>query len=308
MSDFKLHTPIAFFIFNRPDTTRIVFESIRKAKPKQLFIIADGPRINKHNETQLCEQTRAITENIDWVCEVKRNYSQDNLGCKKRVSSGISWVFENVEQAIFLEDDCLPNFSFFRFCEELLEYYKENDKVMLISGNKVLYNYPLKDKSYYFSNYAHIWGWASWRRVWKKYDLNMSDWKSIDQINFLRRVIPNSLGIKYWHRILNEVYNGKINTWDYQLQYMVWKHNGLCVVPANNLVVNIGFNNLEATHTKSSGGLYSKMKLEEIKFPINHCLEVKVNFDADKIESKLFHRFGIKEIMRRLFLYIGIKI
>lgn len=308
MSDLQLNTPIAFFIFNRPDTTQIVFETIRKAKPKQLFIVADGARNNRPGEDNLCEQTRAITENIDWECEVKRNYSQVNLGCKKRVSSGIYWVFENVEQAIFLEDDCLPSDSFFRYCQDLLEHYRDNENVMLISGNKVLYDYTLKNTSYYFSNFAHIWGWASWRRAWKHYDLNMSDWNSINQINFLKRVIPNKMGVKYWQLILDEVYNGHINTWDYQLQYMLWKRNGLSIVPAKNLVVNIGFNNVDATHTKSSGGLYSKMKLEEINFPLIHSNDVKVNSEADRIESKLFHKFGIKEIIRRLILKIGNKV
>lgn len=308
MSDFQLNTPIAFFIFNRPDTTKVVFEAIRKVKPKQLFIVADGTRINKLGEEQLCEQTRAITDNIDWDCEVKRNYSQVNLGCKKRLSSGISWIFENVEQAIFLEDDCLPDISFFRYCQELLEHYKENENVMLISGNKVLSDYTGINTSYYFSKFAHIWGWASWRRAWKYYDVNMSDWETINQIEFLKRVIPTKVGVKYWRLILDEVYSELIDTWDYQLQYMLWKKNGLSIIPAKNLVVNIGFNNVEATHTKSSGGLYSKMKFEEMNFPLIHTNDVKVNSEADRIESKLFHKFGIKEIIRRLILQIGIKV
>ncbi len=137
MEAFNLTTPVAFIIFNRPDTTSKVFEAIKQAKPKKLLVIADGPRINKPGEAEKCKQTRAITEQIDWDCEVLRNYSENNLGCRNRVSSGIDWVFENVDEAIIIEDDCLPNPSFFRFCQELLGKYRNNDEIFLISGNKV---------------------------------------------------------------------------------------------------------------------------------------------------------------------------
>jgi hypothetical protein len=308
MSDFELNTPVAFLIFNRPDTTKIVFEAIRKARPKQLFIVADGPRKDKAGEADVCQQTRAIVENIDWDCEVRRNYSDVNLGCKKRVSSGIDWVFENVEQAIFIEDDCLPDQSFFRYCQELLNYYKDNEDVMLISGNKVLTDYQVKNHSYYFSNFAHIWGWASWRRTWKKYDVTMKLWQSSDEVSFLRDIFTNKEAIKYWQTILDEVYEGYINTWDYQLQFALWKNKGLSIIPAKNLVVNIGLDSSNATHTKGSGGLYTKMKMETLDFPLSHPERIIVNKEADELESKLFHKLGIKRKAKNFLSKIGIRL
>ncbi|MCS7053538.1 MAG: hypothetical protein NZM09_07355 [Ignavibacterium sp.] len=307
MEDFKLNTPVAFIIFNRPDTTKIVFEEIRKAKPKQFFIIADGPRKNKIGEDKICEQTRAIVENIDWECDVKRNYSDINLGCKKRVSSGISWVFENVDRAIFIEDDCLPDQSFFRYCQELLEYYKDREEVMLISGNKVLSDYEVKNYSYYFSRFAHIWGWASWRRVWQKYDVSMSDWAEINQLQFLKNILNNKKAVKYWKTIYDEVYNGDINTWDYQLEYTIWKNKGLSIIPSKNLVLNIGFNNPNATHT-GKAGLYGKMKLEKMTFPLSHPSEIISNIEADELESRLFHKLGIKKKIKNHLKKLGISI
>ena len=152
MDTFKLTTPVAFIIFNRPDTTRIVFEEIKKAKPEKLLIIADGPRNNKPGEKERCAETRAIVENIDWECEVLRNYSDKNMGCKNRVASGLNWVFENVEEAIILEDDCLPDQSFFRYCQELLEKYRDDKRIMLIAGDNMLFENNKQKYSYYFSN------------------------------------------------------------------------------------------------------------------------------------------------------------
>lgn len=309
MSDFELNTPVAFFIFNRPETTKIVFEEIRKAKPKQLFIVADGPRKTKEGEDEITEQTRKVVENIDWECEVKRNYSDFNLGCKKRVSSGIDWVFDNVETAIFIEDDCLPDQSFFRYCQDLLEYYKDKEEVMLISGNKVLTDYQVKNSSYYFSNFAHIWGWASWRRAWRKYDVRPADWSNSEAVELLNKIFNrNREAVNYWKNILDRVYQGEINTWDYQLQFALWKYNGLSIVPAKNLVVNIGLDSSNATHTKGPGGLYTKMKKESIDFPLIHPNEIARNVEADELESKLFHKLGLKTKLKIQLSKLGIKI
>lgn len=307
MEDFNLTTAVAFIIFNRPETTEKVFATIRQAKPKKFFIIADGPRSNKPGEDKKCFETRAITNNIDWDCEVFRNYSENNLGCRKRVSSGIDWLFKNVEEAIILEDDCLPDPTFFRYCQELLTLYRDNEKVMMISGNKVLPEYELNENSYYFSEYLHIWGWATWRRAWKHFDVEMSDWNKNNGYDFLNEHLHYKSTIKFWKIIIQEVYDKKIDTWDCQLQYASWKQKGLGVIPARNLVVNLGFG-FEATNTTGSGGLYEKMKFQSINFPIVHPKIVTPNTYADKIENKLFHKFGFKEKIRRLLLKFGIKI
>ena len=167
-----METPIAFFIFRRPETTRRVFEQIRKVKPLKLFVVADGGR--NEEEWKKCHAARAVIEAVDWPCEVIKNYADKNFGCKIRISSGLDWVFQNTEKAIILEDDTLPHESFFRFSEELLRHYKDNPKIMHISG----VNFQQKNSdfrcsdSYYFSRLPHIWGWATWKRAWKNYDVN----------------------------------------------------------------------------------------------------------------------------------------
>jgi hypothetical protein len=235
-----LQTPILFLIFNRPDTTKAVFESIKSIKPLKLYIAADGARGNKLGEDLLVEETRAIIQSIDWDCEVKTLFRKENLGCKVAVSSAIDWFFENEEQGIILEDDCLPNTSFYGFCEELLNYYKTNERVFHISGNNFQDGMTRGDGSYYFSKYNHIWGWATWRRVWKTYDVNMKDLtKALDL-----KVFENTLSkseLSFWLNCFEEIKAGKKNTWDYQTMLNQWLHNGLTIIPNHNLVTNIGF-------------------------------------------------------------------
>lgn len=179
MSEFKLNVPVLLLIFNRPDTTQRVFHEIRGASPLQLFISADGPRENKPGEFEKCQITRDIVRQVDWDCEVYTNFRDKNLGCKIAVSSAIDWFFENVEEGIILEDDCLPSFSFFRFCEELLEKYRDDERIMQIGGTNLLSEWQRSDDSYYFSKYGAIWGWATWRRAWQYYDVNMKLWPEV---------------------------------------------------------------------------------------------------------------------------------
>jgi hypothetical protein len=233
------NTPILFLIFNRPDTTIQVFDEIKKIKPKYLFIAADGPRTGKAGEKELCEETRAVITQIDWNCEVKTLFREHNLGCGLAVSEAITWFFKQVEQGIILEDDCLPDPSFFTFCEILLEKYKDDYRVSTIGAC----NYQLEnntENSYYFSIYAHIWGWATWRRTWNLYTYAITDYK--------KEMINNQFKTRkersYWHTVFNNPDKiAEINTWDYQLQYVNFKYNTLSVIPAINLVKNIGFYN-----------------------------------------------------------------
>jgi hypothetical protein len=298
LEKFVLNTPVAFLIFNRPETTARVFDEIRKSKPKKLFVVADGPRESKAGEKEKCLEARAIIERVDWDCDIKKNYSDVNLGCKHRISSGISWVFENTEEAIFLEDDCLPHQSFFRYCQELLEYYRNDERVMMISGNN-FQNKKVTDCSYYFSAYSHIWGWASWKRAWNYYDLSMKDWPGLKSEDFLLKILNNKKAVKYWEIIMQETYDGEINTWDYQWLYSCWKKNGLTVIPEVNLVSNIGFG-ANASHTTGSSPGIANMRIEGIKFPLKHPDRVERNISADKYEVENFHLFGKKEKIRRL--------
>ncbi|MFB2921979.1 MULTISPECIES: glycosyltransferase family 2 protein [Aerosakkonema] len=247
MNLLSISTPIAFFIFNRPHLTKIVFDAIAKAKPKKLLVVADGPRFPEEDEK--CQNARAaVMNNIDWECEVLTNFSEPNLGCKDRVSSGLDWVFAEEEEAIILEDDCLPHPSFFRFCETLLERYRYDERVMMISGDNFQLGKSRTEYSYYYSKYTHIWGWASWKRAWQYYDVNMKSWPEYKNLNLISSVCEDQLEQKYWTDIFDIVFNGGMNTWDYQWLYGCWCQNGLSILPDCNLVSNIGFGN-EGTHT-----------------------------------------------------------
>lgn len=287
---FNFKTPIVFIIFNRPDKTREVFEKIREAKPLKLFVIADGPRKEIKDDKWLCIETREVIRDIDWECEVHTNFSEVNLGCKNRVSSGLDWVFKNVEEAIILEDDCVPDLSFFQFCQELLEKYRDDKRVMMISGNNFLDEELKTDDSYYFSIYTHIWGWATWQRAWKLYDSEMELWPSFRDQGLLRDIHQNVDVAIYWFEILNNTYFGKIETWDYAWMFTCWRNNGLSILPNINLVKNIGFGP-NATHTKSNNTRSSNLSSHRMAFPLMHPRFITRNKLADDFTSEI--HFGV---------------
>jgi SAM-dependent methyltransferase len=263
----SLSTPIAFFIFNRPDLTSIVFEVIRQTKPKTLLVVADGPRFPE--EAEKCQQARrTVIEKVDWNCQVLTNFSEKNLGCKHRVSSGLDWVFGEVEEAIILEDDCLPTQSFFYFCQALLDYYRDDERVMHISGNNFQFDQSRTEYSYYFSKYPHIWGWASWRRAWKYYDVSMKTWLKYKDLGIVSSICEDPYEQKYWIDIFDRVYSGAVDTWDCQWVYTCWCQNGLAVLPNSNLVSNIGFRP-DATHVSSESPLAQlpTSDIWDIEFP-----------------------------------------
>ena len=235
-------TPILFLIFNRPDTTKLVFESIRSMKPAKLYIAADGARKDKVGEDLLCEESRSIIDLIDWECEIKTLFRPENLGCKIAVSSAIDWFFENEEQGIILEDDCLPNESFYNYCETLLNYYASDERIMHISGNNFQDGMMRGNGSYYFSNYNHIWGWATWKRAWKAYNVDLSFLTETEINNLIEKKFGTKKERFFWNNIFKSVLVDKIGTWDHQWTYAIWKKNGLSIIPNKNLVYNIGFN------------------------------------------------------------------
>jgi len=242
-------TPVIFIIFRRPDLTARVFDVIRNIRPKKLLVIADGPR--NCEEAELCQQARAITEKIDWDCQVLRQYSKVNLGCRHRVNSGLDWAFSQVEEAIVLEDDCLPHPSFFGYCQKLLEHYRSNEQVWCISGDNFQDGYRWGDGSYYLSNYNHCWGWATWSRNWQQCDQDLSDWPEFRNSKRLSEILEDSVAIDYWESLLERFYRLKEpDTWDYAWTFTCWLNDGLTALPNVNLVSNIGFGAC-ATHTVS---------------------------------------------------------
>lgn len=273
--------PVLFVIFNRPDLTRRVFKEIQIASPGKLFIAADGPRNDRIGEKELCSATRAITQDIDWECEVQTLFSDQNNGCKLAVSQAISWFFQHVEEGIILEDDCLPDQTFFRYCSELLTYYREDSQVMMISGDNFQRNFCGYDKSYYFSIYNHIWGWATWRRAWQKYDGSLETWPKIKDTNWLKDYLNNKVASDYWEERFERSYRGDIDSWAYPWAYSCWRNNGLIILPSVNLVNNIGFDH-RGTHLKSPMIYRGDEQAESMRFPLQHDNSRDVNKIADR--------------------------
>lgn len=254
-------TPIVFLIFCRPDLTFQVFERIRQAQPKKLLIVADGPR--NESESILCQQARVVTESIDWDCEVLRNYSDTNLGCRKRVSSGLAWAFEKVEEAIILEDDCLPHPSFFEYCETLLDYYRNDNRVVVISGDNFQDGQKRTEYSYYFSKYNHCWGWASWRRAWKYWDFNPKKWIEFRNAGLMKFICDSTYEEEYWINIFDTLFlEGTPDSWAYVWGFSCWAQNGLTALPNVNLVSNLGFGT-NATHTQGESE-FANLSTEDI--------------------------------------------
>jgi hypothetical protein len=242
----ELKTAVLFLVFNRPDTTRQVFEAIRKAKPSRLYVAADGPREGKLGEVERVDEVRTIATGVDWPCEVKTLFRDKNLGCKYAVSGAITWFFEQEEHGIILEDDCLPSPSFFKFCEIMLDKYRENKSVWMINGFNP--RQPgISSSEYFMSQNPSVWGWASWRDRWMHYAVDM---------DYSRKELYRSTGLKlpdyvirYYDSAFYDTASGKIDTWDYQLSFLILKNNGHVIKSFANLINNIG---VYGVHSNSS--------------------------------------------------------
>jgi hypothetical protein len=260
-----MKTPVAFFVFNRPDLTRRVIERIAAARPERLLVVADAPRPGHGSDEALCEEVRRIVSTVDWPCEVETNFSDRNLGCGRRISSGLDWVFERHDRAIVLEDDCLPSTSFFPYCDELLERYRDDDRVGMISGCNLGFPFASRRADYCFSRYPYGWGWASWRRAWKDYDfaLNAYDPGVFDELFDDPMVAAHVRGRVERSR------SGELDTWDYQWLYTLLAQSRLSIVPTVNLIANIGFGREDATHTNYVHP-FANLQVEELRFPLRH--------------------------------------
>ncbi len=257
-----LETPVLFLIFNRPEPTRQVFERIRAAKPQKLFVAADGPRPHKPDDARKCAETREIIKLVDWDCEVKVLFREENYGCQKAVSGAISWFFEHVEEGIIIEDDCLPALAFFDFCERLLAKYRHDTRVMQICGNKFL-SQRYGDGDYFFSLIPHIWGWATWRRAWQLADIPMKTWPAFRDGGYLKEQFADQRYRQRWKGYFEDTYQKKIDSWGWPWTYTVISNHGLSICPNENLVSNIGFGQ-DATHTIDSNDL-ANVPAQEVK-------------------------------------------
>lgn len=275
-----LKTPVAFIIFNRPERTARVFAEIAKARPQKLLIVADGPR--HADERELCEATRTIVDRVDWDCDVERNFSEVNLGCKRRVSSGLDWVFEQAEEVIIVEDDCLPHPTFFQFCEEMLARFRDDERVGMICGSSFQSGRRSLPYSYYFGLHITVWGWASWRRAWRNYDVDMRTWPEFRDSPWLTELLQNPIAEKNWREIYEGSYQGEFDTWDWQLFFSWWSRNMLAAIPNRNLVTNIGFGDA-ASHTLDTLPTMANVALEAMQFPLKHPPLVELDREADNL-------------------------
>lgn len=303
MKNYKTKSPVLFLIFNRPDTTITVFNAIKEARPAKLYIAADGPRAERPGEDIRCKETLSIVENIDWDCEVKRLYRENNLGCKNAVSGAIDWFFENEEEGIILEDDCLPAKSFFYYCDTVLEKYRDDTRIRHITGSDMQRGKKWGEASTYFANQTHVWGWATWKRVWKDYDKDLKIYQQDEVEEKLKQLFTDQFLIGDWTNIFRELKAGKIDTWDYQLALINYFNNGLSVNPNVNLISNIGFR-ADATHTLSPESPYSNMPLEEISeitYPKYILPEKDADYAVFSLALNLEERWKKHNLLRRRF-------
>ena len=299
-----LKVPIAFIIFNRPETTRRVFEQIAKVRPIRLHIIADGPRSDVPEDSNRCRQARQIIEEINWDCDVTFDYSETNMGIKERISSGLNGLFSNVKSAIILEDDCLPNRSFFYYCEQLLSRFENDPRVMMISGTNFSGNIKPNTYSYYYSIFPLIWGWATWASSWEHFDGSMRLWPEVRDRGLLAGLFPNPRHRRYWDKRLQLTYEGRLDTWDYCWILACWLNRALTTIPSGNLVGNIGFGS-QATHTVGSHSPWMDMHTQDLAFPLVHPPYLIPDAVADKnTQEKVFREHMLAPIKKRLKLWL----
>lgn len=311
-----LDISVCLIFFNRPEKLKFVFEQIKRIKPTKLFLVQDGPRNSNYEEdTQNIHKCRKIVENIDWDCKVYKNYSDENLGCGLRPATGITWAFENTDKLIIIEDDCVPDISFFPFCKKLLIKYEKNNKIHLISGMNLL-NSCDSNHSYLFSQVCTIGAWATWKRVWNQYDFSIKKFENKSNQKKLKENIKfkNVIKQKFWAwNLTREKYknNEKINWWDYQFHFLLYYKNGLGIVPRVNLINNIGYGVDSTNVSKKEEGLHFNLEQYSIESKLKHPTEIKQNFEFDqkiyqlqKIKINKFKIFFSK-IKRKIIRLLG---
>jgi len=301
--------PVLFLIFNRPKYTKQVFEEIRLYKPNKLYIAADGPRKNIESDILLCEETRSVLKLIDWDCDIKTLFIDENLGCKINVANAIDWFFVNEIDGIILEDDVVPNLDFFKFCEYCLEKYKEDERIMMITGTNYLSNNNL-ESTYFFSKHFTIWGWATWKRAWKYYDISMQKWKEPNIKNDIKYLFNGNYIWKHFEYTFDSLNTYGKNNWDIQWVFSCIINNGYCITPKVNLISNIGIN---GTHSKNltDSHFLAKYTLDEsskYKSPSNYLVNSAYDEKLHYLKSKKANRrYLIIRFLIRIKIYNYLK-
>jgi hypothetical protein len=274
--------PVLLLIYNRADLSRAVANAVREAGPSRVYVAADGPRRDRTDDLQRCAEARRTVLEADWPCEVFTLFRDENLGCRVAVSSAIDWFFEQESEGIILEDDCLPDATFFAFADELLERYRDDERVMAISGNGSHARGMPRPESYVFSRYNHVWGWASWRRAWEHYDAAMEDWPKLRDTPWLDSIGDGHRDFtRYWQNAFDNAYRQAVDSWAYRWTYSCWLQNGLTALPSKNLVKNIGFGD-NSTHTRDAASWLASLPLESLSTPLKHPPSVERDVDVDR--------------------------
>ncbi len=296
-------TPIVLMIYRRPQHTQEVFNQISVIKPRQLFVIADGPHPDRPQEVDLCHLTREIISQVDWDCDVFTNYADSNMGLANRVSSGITWVFEQVERAIILEDDCRPHLTFFHYCEMLLEKYATNPKIMSISGYNAVQKWKPRRSSYFFSQVSYIWGWATWRDAWKHYNHEITQEIDSTTLDLIVEYLSDDVA-KFLLPMIEQDASGQIDSWAVRWACSCILKQALHIVPSVNLVSNIGFDNLGAHTTEPITYLMNKTTYE-MNFPLKHPKSIHPDSIYERnlifqVQGRLREQSLLLRIKRRL--------
>jgi len=286
LDNFNFSTPILLIAWRRPKETKQVITSLRKIKPKILFISCDGPREGNSSEYKKVKRTHEIIKkNINWDCEIKFQISKVNLGCKIGVTKAINWFFSNVNEGIIIEDDIVAHKDFYKFCQNLLEKYRDDKRIWCISGSNNQDNIIRGSSSYFFSKIPLIWGWATWKDRWEKYDINMSNWPEAKSTKIIENIFFDKLQKQYWEDKWEILYKyGEPDTWDYAWVFTCVINNGLTIIPNKNLIMNIGFNE-NAYHTKWSRDL---SKVESIGKVLKHPKFIICDLEAEKYQFDYF--------------------
>lgn len=295
---------VAVFIFNRPELASKLLEILRRVRPSKLYVISDGSRIARSDDLIKVQKSREVFNSIDWECNVQFNYSDRNLGSKWRIISGIEWVLSQEEMAIFLEDDCLPDESFFIFCNELLKRYKLDLNVGMISGNNFISDSLISKNSYTFSNFYNCWGWATWSNRWfNHFDPEIKSWPKFSKSEDFYLIAKSFFLRLYWRNIYTKIYKGEMQTaWDYQWMLANWSAKRVSIVPSFNLVSNVGFGE-DATHTTEITDMIN-LPSNRMKFPLIHPKEIHADntFDCGLLER--LHGATIRRKIKLLILYL----
>ncbi len=296
----QLNTPILFLTYKRFETSEKVFESIKNAKPKKLYFVSNAPKKNDKVELEKVQKVRSLLNEVNWDCDVVTLFRDEYLDVKESITFSIDWFFEHEEKGIILEDDCVPSQTFYPFCQELLDYYQNDENVYSIGGCCFLEDKNLLNNEYRFSRHTYIWGWATWKRAWLKYDVKMTNWPEFKKSKNYKSIFKNFIICSYWTNIFNMVYENQIKTWDYQWVYSIWLNNGISIIPNRNLVSNIGFG-IDSNFTHDKKSIESNIKTSDFDLPLKHITSKIENHNELKFVEQYIYKISLASFIKTTF-------